>query len=520
MAAVNGTTDRHSYADFEGQQFGEELVAALDQLEHLAIEHIDQKNHPNLIECLLRVGLTYYDYGYYKHALKQFADALEMATSYYKTLSSCYLLGGIHTHIANASYKLCRYELASKHYASALAIKKTMYSPDTVNIQLAEIYKSLGTTNLETGEYDKAHENNFFALSMFKSVHGCRGHPDVAEAYTDIADVFVGQGEFTQGLEYYNRSLQATKEWLGNDVGDHIDIAKCYLKLASMYLRQTKYEKATDMAEKSLQMYKAIYGEKSRHPVIARCFKVLGDVHHQCNRYENALSQYKVAYFKLCDFTDKDAFAVKPRCFAEVCTAMAAVYTSLSRYTEAKIYDRKALSMFKTYGPGGCHPTLASTCRQAADIEQKVNGNNSEEALSMYLKSLQMYKDMYGESSPRLELVGILADVGEAYGSQCNVNQSLYFYLKSLKILSIICKYRGEKSLTLAYLCDTIAGLYQQAGNNTEAMHYYLRALEFKEKCGAGNFIKQCCPLMIKKVELRKISFLSRQRMIFLVQCV
>ena len=68
----------------------------------------------------------------------------------------------------------------------------------------------------DQGDYEKALEYNGKALAIKGRVLGSE-HPDTAQTYNNLANVYAEQGDYEKALEYYQRALKVYLDTFGEE---------------------------------------------------------------------------------------------------------------------------------------------------------------------------------------------------------------------------------------------------------------------------------------------------------------
>ena len=86
-------------------------------------------------------------------------------------------------------------------------------------------------------------------------------HPDVAQSYLGLGNVYDSQGQYERALENHQRALEIFIKVSGQD---HLDVAKSYNNIGLVYNSQGKYEEALEYYQKDLDITVRLVGTTTR----------------------------------------------------------------------------------------------------------------------------------------------------------------------------------------------------------------------------------------------------------------
>ena len=177
-----------------------------------------------------------------------------------------------------------RYIDALSLLKSALIIFEKFYGdehPDTAEVyqQMADIYQDLNKFSEALTLYNKA-------LEIREKVLG-KDHPDTATTYNNMAGFFENQGDYEKALDFYGKALAIVGKVLGKD---HPHTATTYNNIAAVLGYQGDYEKALEFYGKAFETIEKVLGKN--HPYTATTYNNMAVVFQAQGDYENALELY------------------------------------------------------------------------------------------------------------------------------------------------------------------------------------------------------------------------------------
>jgi eukaryotic-like serine/threonine-protein kinase len=147
-----------------------------------------------------------------------------------------------------------------------------------------EAYNNLGNIYVDQGEYFRAVEMYNQSLKLREEISDQKG---IAEAYNNLGGVLYYElGDYSKSAEMFEKGLDIMLK-----IGFMVGIAGGYNNLGSIYQDLGRYEEARTMHEKSL----AIRGEIGDVPGIAMSFANLGSVNLDLNELETAMTQLETS---------------------------------------------------------------------------------------------------------------------------------------------------------------------------------------------------------------------------------
>jgi two-component system NarL family sensor kinase len=113
-------------------------------------------------------------------------------------------------------------------------------------------------------------------LSLAQSINHKRG---MAQAYSDIGNVFNRMGVFDSTLSYYKSALKIRQA-----LNDHVKAAGIYSNIATVYLNQSRFKEALELNFKSLKIYEQIGDTANQAKILGN----IGVLYYNLDQNESA----------------------------------------------------------------------------------------------------------------------------------------------------------------------------------------------------------------------------------------
>jgi tetratricopeptide (TPR) repeat protein len=318
---------------------------------------------------------------------------------------------------------------------------------DTIKIR---IRSEIGETApiLRVGYWDSiANDAHKYSLKMQE-----------AHAFNNIGYIQKNEGNISDALEYYNRSLK-----LFTELNDKTGTATAYNNLASLYNNLANVSKALDLYHRSLKIREELADKKG----VANTLNNIGFIYDEQKNYEKTLEYYKRSLKIRKEIDDKKGVA-------QSINNIALVYQTLAETANRNSNKKTADSLFSL-----AFDNLEKSLAIRVEIDDKKGAAQSynnmgatyalnkdyKKALDYYHKSLaikELLKDKKG-------IAHTLHNIGTIYSSQDQNTKALDFFMKSLQIAKEI-----ENP-------ESIRNAAQSAYTSYKELGAYQKALEMKE---------------------------------------
>jgi predicted ATPase len=280
----------------------------------------------------------------------------------------------------------------------------------------AAIAEGLGDVAYHIGEYDEA-------LHRFNQALRFRHDPQqLADLHRRIGAVYEKRGEYVQALT----SVMMGTSLLTPDYETTVEMARLLTLQCRVHHQQGQFEEAIASGEKAL----AIVAETAHYREIAQAHKELGNAYEGCSNPEEAIGHYERALVILERIGDEHDASV--------------------------IYNNLAIIYYQT------------------DLAR------SEQYFNNYLRTMQKFGNVWGESSAYLNL-------GVVHYAQGNYDKAIEYYLHSLKMKEDL----GD-NLSIADCHINLGECYRTQGNVAQAIIHLEKGLGVARQIGASQAEAEC----------------------------
>jgi tetratricopeptide (TPR) repeat protein len=363
--------------------------------------------------------------------------------------------------LGDNEYKFGNYDTALEYFEKCLNIRFKYYGDSHPDV--ANSYDRIGNIWNTKGEYDKALEYYEKCLNIEFKYYG-DSHPNVAISFDRIGDIWNTKGEYDTALEYFEKCLNIRFKYYGES---HPDVANSYDRIGDVWNTKGEYDKALEYFEKCLNIEFKYYGES--HPNVAISFDRIGDIWNTKGEYDTALE-----YFEKCLNIRFKYYGESHPNVAISYNRIGDVWNTKGEYDKALEYFEKCLNIrFQYYGES--HPNVANSYDKIGDIWN--TKGEYDTALEYFEKCLNIRFKYYGESHP---------DVANSYDRIGNIWNTKGEYDKALeyfeKCLNIRFQYYGESHPDVANSYDRIGNIWNTKGEYDKALEYFEKCLNIEFK--------------------------------------
>lgn len=383
-------------------------------------------------------------------------------------------------------------------YEEAMDIYNSLISNNINNSYISEIQYRIGNTFYLKGNYESAIDNYQISINHFEG--DSLINPLMAETYHNMANIFLEQDKFDEGLHYLSKSEELysiLKDTLGlssiyNTHGvlystygnfdfaekffrkaldirikyygeTNTNTASCYSNIAKLLYELNKYEEAYNFYIKTLEIDSTILG--NNHPKIAKHKLDIGTLLISLNKYDNTLMLFTEALKIYKDF------------YGEYHPSIITAYNHLGRYycnievdyTKAiDYYSKSKILAERIYGHN--HSMVANALQNIAFVHMEMS--NLTKAIDFYNESAEITKKIYGEQ--HYLMADIYNNLAEIYFRLEEYNIAKEYFEKCLKIDIL---YYGEKHSKVALNYNNLAAINEKIGNEKIALEFYKKSL-------------------------------------------
>ena len=198
-------------------------------------------------------------------------------------------------------------------------------------------------------------------------------------------------------------------------------------------------------------------------------------MYFESHKYEKAIEYYSL-YIHENEAKGKNAN------LATSYNNIGSVYDGQGEYKKALEYYLKSLDIYKSVYGEDNHPSVATSYNNIGLVYK--NQGEYKNALEYYLKSLDIHKSVYGEDN-HPSVATSYHNIGVVYKNQGEYKKALEYYLKSLDIYKSV--YGGDNHPSVATSYHNLGNVYQDQGEYKKALEYYLKCLDIRTSVYGDN---------------------------------
>ncbi|KAI8508756.1 hypothetical protein Bbelb_138550 [Branchiostoma belcheri] len=412
----------------------------------------------------------------YQEAIGYYEEALQMRQSIYGKSAAHPAIATTLSNLASAWHDLGDDRKVVRYHEHTLAMLHIIYGQNATHPDIATTLNNLGSTWSSLGNKRKAISYHKQALNMLREIHGeSASHPHIAVSLNNLGSAWHGLGDKRKAINFHEQALQMRQE-IFNDT--HPDIATSLHNLGSAWDGLGDYKKAIVYYEQALQMRRTIYGETAAHPDIAAslnnlgtAWDNLGDKRKAISYQEQALQMRKKIYGKSSTHPD----------IAASLNNLGSAWDDIGDHRKSIDYYQQALEVWQImYGKSAIHPDISASLNNLGLVWGHLGDH--EKAVSYHEQALQMRRDIYGESTPHHDIATSLNNLGAAWSRFDGVRKlnAIRYYEQALEVNQNI---HGENPHPdIATCLNNLASLWQDLGDVKEAITYYEKSLQMKQK--------------------------------------
>ncbi len=282
------------------------------------------------------------------------------------------------------------------------------------DIKKAELYYSKGIAFGRTGKLDSALIYTQYAIDIYEAIE-IKEETSLANAYQSLGIINRLLGKYNKAINYYNK---AEKIYLKNN--DTLLFAYIYFNKANIFRIQQDHNKAENYLFRSLQIFsKDSLAYKDQ---IALILNNIGLNYLNKGSYEDAISYLSKSLILKKD--NKNSHTTLSN--------LAFCHEKMGNFSKAEQYHIQAIETITRY----YHEDNIWLARKQLYYAKFLSNQkrNESEIKQYYNKSLNIYKDNFGEKHPNLS--ACYNGIGEFYLSNNKTDSALYYFQQSLIALS------------------------------------------------------------------------------------
>lgn len=207
------------------------------------------------------MGIIYANKGFYVKAERYMHSSLAIKKILYDQNSIS--LARTYFNIANFYFLVSKIDSAYNNLKKAERIYKLHFPPDSP--RLAHIYHIQGNYYLTKGDFDRALTYFQNALNIYEN-YPSNYKSTIQTILNNIGFLFERKNQYSQAIQYYQRAIE---------IGKSIEIIRAYRNIAKLYSTMEEYEKANSFFDRSIIAVKEILGNRNKD--IALCYLYYGE---------------------------------------------------------------------------------------------------------------------------------------------------------------------------------------------------------------------------------------------------
>ncbi|HSO75126.1 MAG TPA: CHAT domain-containing tetratricopeptide repeat protein [Blastocatellia bacterium] len=312
------------------------------------------------------------------------------------------------------------------------------------------------------GRYEQALPLAERVLALIEKARG-PGHPAVAVAVNNLAELYRLKGDYTRAEPLYLRALAIQEK--NPDTGQAA-LATTLSNLAELYKDQGNYARAEPLQHRALAIRERMFGPE--HSSVATTLNNFADLYRSKGDYARAEPLYQRAlaiYVKVSGAEHADV--------ALVLNNLAALYQYKGDYARAEPIYLRALAIREKV-LGRWHPDVGVTLNNLAEC-YRATGDIGRAAMALE-RALTIQVRINPE---RPDVAIALNNLAGLYYVRGEYARAEPFYLRALAITT---KAFGPEHPDVARSINNLAALYAGKGDDARAESGYLRALAIREK--------------------------------------
>jgi tetratricopeptide (TPR) repeat protein len=180
-------------------------------------------------------------------------------------------------------YKMGQFQKSRQVY-------ETMLEQSTDESEKGNIYCQIGLAKIGQGEYQEGITFYEKSLEIYKKTLP-PNHLNLAHSYNNMGGVYYNMGDYPKALSYYEKALEIKQQSLPSN---HPDLASSYNNIGGVYNEMGDYPKALSSHEKVLAIQQLSL--PSNHPNLASSYNNIGGVYNEMGDYPKALSSHEKAF--------------------------------------------------------------------------------------------------------------------------------------------------------------------------------------------------------------------------------
>ncbi|CAF5078482.1 unnamed protein product [Rotaria sp. Silwood1] len=247
----------------------------------------------------------------------------------------------------------------------------------------AEGWDRLGVLLIKLGQFNNAQEVYDTLLNQTTT------YQEKAVIYHRLGVIKNNQGEYTDAMAYYQRSIEINKDVLSSM---DANLARSYSNMGLVYDNIGDYSNALSYHQKALEIEQKTL--PLTHPSLATSYNNIGLLYGNMGNFANALLSHQ----KALDIRHKILPSYHPD-LATSYNSIGLVYNSIGDYSKALFYHQKATDICQRTLPSN-HPDLATSYNNIGSVHDSMGDYSN--ALLYHQKALDLCQKTLPSNHPDL----------------------------------------------------------------------------------------------------------------------
>ncbi|CAF1095706.1 unnamed protein product [Adineta steineri] len=224
----------------------------------------------------------------------------------------------------------------------------------------ASVYHQLGKIKYNQGEYSEALTYYEKSLAIKQKIFPSN-HLNLAHSYNNIGLVYDNMGDYPKALSYFEKDLAIGQQSLPSN---HPDLGTSYNNIGTVYDNMKDYPKALSYYEKALAIQQQSL--PSNHPSLGMSYYNIGSVYGQMGDYPKALS-----YFEKALAIEQQSLPPNHPDLGASYNNIGGVYDSMGDYSKAHSFFERAVQNGQQSLPSN-HPTRQQRRKNLERMKKKL----------------------------------------------------------------------------------------------------------------------------------------------------
>ena len=406
----------------------------------------------HLFSLLYTIANFYYDRDDFPEAIKYFSEAIILAE---KSKTITVDVGYIHHALGSTYNRLEEFEKAIESLNKASEILATVFPNESTKHIGVDISSLKGHAYLSLGDYDAALENFNKALENIENVYESSRPTFLKSIYKQIENIHTENGDFAKAFDRYKTGL----EYANSTYGYSSQEAKFFNEsLAQVSLVQSQFNEALEYAQQALEISEKVFGEKDIET--AGVLFLLGQIYTGKRDSENSI--------KICEkflhLLLHDIPGDHQDLLAETYLMLVRAYSGRKDWKKAREDYEKSLEIYKElYGENSfevakCYSFWGQLLGDTFDE------NDMVEAETLFKQAV----DIYGQDDHHDQLVNVYGQLGKITYYQKKLDEAVDYFKAAVEYLET-----GEDSIQLEATYSWLGKTYSDQENWEQAASYY-----------------------------------------------